>query len=88
MNYIVFHTADPHADKRYFNTAAGARRSVTCGNRRVGSNVYDFMESTLFYLKYPLCTKVVRNLMTEKDIEIAEDTPYCCDPSTERYWSM
>jgi hypothetical protein len=26
--------------------------------------------------------------MTGQDIEIAEDTPYCCDPSTERYWSM
>jgi len=33
-------------------------------------------------------TKIVKNLMTGKDIEIASDTPYCCDPSSERYWSM
>jgi hypothetical protein len=32
--------------------------------------------------------KKVKNLMTGKQIEIREDTPYCCDPSTERYWTM
>jgi hypothetical protein len=33
-------------------------------------------------------TKIVRNLMTGKDVEIAYDTPRSCDPSTELYWSM
>jgi hypothetical protein len=33
-------------------------------------------------------TKVVRNLMTGQDIEIPSDTPRCCDPSSELYWSM
>jgi hypothetical protein len=33
-------------------------------------------------------TKTVRNLMTGKEIEIAVDTPYCCDPSSETYWSL
>ena len=88
MNYIVFHTAAPHADKRYFKTAGGAKRSATCANRNAGSNVYQFMEETLFTLKYPVGKKVVKNLMTGKDILIDEDTPYCCDPSSERYWSM
>jgi hypothetical protein len=32
--------------------------------------------------------KKVRNLMTGKMVEIAEDTPMVCDPSTEIYWSM
>lgn len=32
--------------------------------------------------------KTVRNLMSGKEIEIAEDTPSCCDPSSEAYWSM
>lgn len=86
--YIVFHTANPHAYKRYFKTAGGARRSATCGNRNAGRKVYDFMEETFFALKYPVGTKTVKNLMTGKMIEIAEDTPYCCDPSSERYWSM
>lgn len=32
--------------------------------------------------------KKVRNLMTGVDIMIPADTPRCCDPSTETYWSM
>jgi hypothetical protein len=32
--------------------------------------------------------KVVKNLMTGENIEIAADTPHCCDPSSETYWSM
>ncbi len=30
----------------------------------------------------------VKNLMTGKDMQIAADTPHCCDPSCETYWSM
>jgi hypothetical protein len=33
-------------------------------------------------------TKIVKNLMTGKDVEIASDTPWCCNPSSETYWSM
>jgi hypothetical protein len=33
-------------------------------------------------------TKIVKNLMTGKDIEIASDTPWCCNPASETYWSM
>jgi hypothetical protein len=33
-------------------------------------------------------TKTVRNLMTGKEIVIDINTPPCCDPSTETYWSM
>lgn len=32
--------------------------------------------------------KKVKNLMSGKEIEIPADTPMCCDPSTETYWSM
>ncbi len=33
-------------------------------------------------------TKTVRTLMSGKDVEIPSDTPRCCDPSSELYWSM
>ena len=33
-------------------------------------------------------TKKVTNLMSGKEIEIDVNTPACCDPSTETYWSM
>ena len=86
--YVVFHTADPHADKRYFKTAAGAKRSATCSNRNAGRDAYSFMEETFFALKYPVGTKVVKSLMTGKEVVIAEDTPWCCNPASETFWSM
>ena len=33
-------------------------------------------------------TKVVRSLMSGKEVVIRKDTPLCCDPSSETYWSM
>ena len=33
-------------------------------------------------------TKIVKNLMTGADVEIDADTPRCCDPSSELYWTM
>ena len=88
MRYVVFHTANPHADKRYFKTAGGAKRSATCANRNAGREAYAFMEETMFYLKHPVGMKTVKNLMTGQLIEIPADTPRSCDPSSELFWSM
>lgn len=33
-------------------------------------------------------TKMVKNLITGADVEIDVNTPRCCDPSTDLYWSM
>ena len=86
--YVVFNTEFPHQGKRYFKSASGAKRATTCANRNAGKLVYNWVEESWFLLKYPVGQKVVKNLMTGKDMVIAEDTPYCCDPSQERYWSM
>ena len=32
--------------------------------------------------------KTVKNLMTGKDVQIPHDTPWCCNPASETYWSM
>ena len=37
---------------------------------------------------YGNLTKKVTNLMSGKEIEISINTPLCCDPSSETYWSM
>jgi hypothetical protein len=87
--FVVFHTEFPHQDKRYFKTKAGAKRSATCSNRNADKFVYNFVEESWFELKYgPVGTKVVKNLMTGKDVVIAADTPWCCNPASETYWSM
>jgi hypothetical protein len=37
---------------------------------------------------YGNLTKKVTSLSSGKEIEISINTPACCDPSTETYWSM
>ena len=86
--FVVFSLASPHADKRYFKTAGGAKRSQTCANRNAGRHAYHMMSEVAFDKLYPVGTKVVKNLMTGKDVVIAEDTPWCCNPASETYWSM
>jgi hypothetical protein len=87
MGYIVFHTASPHAEKRYFKTASGAKRATTCANRNAGYLAYNWVEESWFLLKYPVGMMTVKNLMTGQDVEIPEDTPWCCNPASETYWS-
>ena len=86
--YVVFDTRNPHADKRYFKTAAGAKRAMTCANRNAGQTVYNWVHQSWFLLAYPVGMKTVKNLMTGKEVEIAADTPWCCNPASETYWSM
>jgi hypothetical protein len=32
-------------------------------------------------------TMTVKSLMTGEDVEIASDTPWCCNPASESFWS-
>lgn len=45
------------------------------------------MEAQKFYNEVEAKRKV-KNLMTGQEIEIPYNTPHCCDPSSEAYWSM
>ena len=85
--FVVFHTEFPHQDKRYFQTHAGALRSATCSNRHLDRESYKVLSSEDFAREYPVGTKVVKNLMTGENVVIAEDTPWCCNPASESYWS-
>jgi hypothetical protein len=42
----------------------------------------------MFRIEFHPTMKTVKNLMTGKDIQIESNTPRCCDPSSELYWSM
>lgn len=37
--------------------------------------------------EYHPTMKTVKNLMTGKDVQIDRDTPWCCNPASESYWS-
>jgi hypothetical protein len=69
-----------------FDKMSSARRSNTCMNRNAG----DFYFACADYETYLLRNEVkeVTSLMTGKKVTIAVDTPRCCDPSSEAYWSM
>mgnify|MGYP003352350192 CR=1 FL=1 len=69
--------------------AAGAEFEVCLG--KPGATVrapYVIMERSVYDAKYPVGVKRVTSLMTGKEVEIAEDTPWCCNPASETYWSM
>jgi len=36
----------------------------------------------------PVPMKTVRNMMSGLELDIPVDTPRCCDPSSELYWTM
>lgn len=41
-----------------------------------------------YRIEYHSSTVTVKNLMTGRDVEIDRDTPWCCNPASESYWSM
>lgn len=86
MTYYVYHRKSTSIIK-VFNTHSGAKRSMTCMNRNSQSDDYAVAEAD-YYEKNIVWRKKVKNLMTGKEIEIDSNTPLCCDPSSETYWSM
>jgi hypothetical protein len=86
MSHIVYHIGSTVKLKE-FNTAAGARRSATAMNRNAGAVEYAVAHFT-YYDTFVVTKKTVKNLMTGKDVEIDSNTPWCCNPASETYWSM
>ena len=41
-----------------------------------------------FRIEFVPSMKTVKNLMSGKEVQIPHNTPRCCDPSSELYWSM
>jgi hypothetical protein len=80
-----------------FDSEAGAKRSVTCAqkraakllakNKRAGLKDYGYM-SAEDWANRVVPMKKVRSLMSGVEMEIPADTPIYCDPSSETYWSM
>jgi hypothetical protein len=83
--FVVYHKKTAEIVKT-FTLMSSARRSMTCMNRNAG-DVYFACADMETYNRRNATRKVV-NLMTGKEIKIAADTPLCCDPSSETYWSM
>lgn len=79
--YVVYETGSMRLVKTYVYAGAAHNYLLKLG---AGYSVTD-MET---FRSLPVPTKKVRNLMSGKEIEIPVNTPHCCDPSTETYWSI
>jgi hypothetical protein len=86
MSFVVYHRKSTQLIK-VFALESAAKRSKTCMNRNAGSDEYAYTFEDIYYGDV-VTTKKVRNLMSGEEIEILSNTPHCCDPSSETYWSM
>ena len=41
-----------------------------------------------YRMEYVPKMKTVKNLMTGAEVQIEHDTPWCCNPASETFWSM
>ena len=75
--------------ERLFSTSVWQHRDSAEMKREVRELQYELYPVALgFRIEFFPTMKTVKNLMSGKDIEIPHDTPRCCDPSSELYWSM
>lgn len=86
--YIVYHVASTMeaSARSRFTYRKVAERRVAELNARFGEGEYATTDINT-YLTKVVYTKKVRNLLSGKEVEIASNTPLCCDPSSETYWS-
>ena len=95
MAYVIMNvgTELTHKDKcnvtKEYATTRGAGIACTKLNKSFGNcGQWQVMSIAAYELGFPVKMKTVKNLMSGLPVEIAENTPLCCDPSSETYWSM
>lgn len=82
----------PKTFVEYYKTERAAKSAITRISKLLanwGREVpsFEVMETAAYRAQVPMIT--VTNLMTGKPVTIpADQRGSCCDPSTERYWSM
>lgn len=84
--FVVYNIKSTNTYKT-FDTESAAKRSTTCANRNAGYEAFAYIDQKTYRAKV-VFKKEVTNLMTGEKVLIDSNTPHCCDPSTETYWSM
>jgi hypothetical protein len=71
-----------------YKTQAAAQAAITRYVKRHSpiAGEWQAMEATAYAEQVPMVTRV--NLMTGQEYQERADTPLCCSPSSETYWSM
>jgi hypothetical protein len=85
MSYALVHRNQLKHAVRWYDTRKGALIGCAAANRNAGYTAYVILCEDDFYQR----TVTVTNLLTGQPTEIPKtQAGTCCDPSTERYWSM
>lgn len=87
MSYLVVNTKTWKI-RRITSTEAGAKRALTAMKKRRSALPEDAVMSYQDFKAGDILVPV-KNRMTGAEVMIPRsDVGSCCDPSTERYWSM
>jgi len=77
------------AGERLVNTTVWKNRDADEMKREVRELQYELWpKGRGFRIEFHPTTVAAKNLMTGKDMQIDRDTPWCCNPASETYWSM
>lgn len=94
MTYVVYEISTSRiateVGKKYYATERAAKAAIT---RAVNKGIIDAASGYAIadnetYRENIEQTKIVKNFMNGKEVEISVNTPRSCDPSTELFWSM
>ena len=73
--------------ERLVSTTVWTDRTKTGMDREVRGIAGIYPAKAGYRVEYFPKMKTVTNLMTGKDVQIDRDTPWCCNPASESYWS-
>ena len=95
MAYVVYNvgTTQTVNEKRFgresYKTEAAAKAARTRMIKRIKFDPTQLaVAEVAFYTQYIAGTVTRTNLMTGKKYQESVNTPMCCSPSSETYWSM
>lgn len=74
--------------ERLFSTTVWQNRDEAEMKREIRELQYELYPESDFRFEFFPTMKTVKNLMTGQDVQIDRDTPWCCNPASETYWSM
>ena len=96
MSYVIYsvdstrlYINDAYGGYQEYTTERSANSALTRMARTRNLNRDDYaIAETSHYFAYIERMVTVKNLMSGKDVVQSVNTPTCCDPSKETYWSM
>lgn len=91
MSYTIFHKETTiEFGSKYYATERAAKTALTkaVNSGKIANREHYSIEELIYFRNFIEKKRVVKNLMSGKEVEITVNTPRSCDPSSNLYWSM